>query len=90
MVINMKYFLYRLDPEGEAEIFGRFNNLSEAKLSAKLLMIEDSCFILSGDIRKMYFYEDNHNWEYEIITNKGQQDFLECYPDPHEYESELE
>lgn len=80
----MKYFLYRLDPEGEAEIFGRFNTLSEAKLSSKLLLIQESCFILSGDIKYMFTYADN-KWTVDIITDEGKLAFLECFKDPSTY-----
>jgi hypothetical protein len=55
-----------------------------AKMSADLLLVKESCFILSGDISKMYFYE-NGKWDYDIVTDKGKLSFLDCYPDPREY-----
>lgn len=83
----IKYFLYRIDENAEAEIYGRFESLSAAKMSADLLMIKDFCFILSGDMKKMYFYEDN-KWDYDILTEQGKFDFIECFPDPHDYVEE--
>lgn len=81
----MKYFLYRIDENGDAEIYGRFNSLFEAKMSARLLMIEDVSFILTGDIRKIYFFDDLE-WVYDILDDNGQMEFLEMYPNPAEYQ----
>lgn len=78
------YYLYRLNSKGEAEIYGKFELLSAAKLSASLLKIEDVSFILSGDISKIYFYEDG-NWDYDLFTYDGKSEFLRAFPDPREY-----
>jgi hypothetical protein len=85
--MNNSYYLYRLFPENdcEAEIFGKFSTLSEAKLSAKLLLINYSSFILSGDMTKIYFYDDKNGWDYDILTESGKTEFLEMYPDPSKY-----
>lgn len=81
----MKYYLYRINEDGDADIYACFDSLSAAKLSAKLLMIEEICFILVGDLSKMYFYEKD-SWEYDILTERGKMEFLEFYPDPKEYQ----
>jgi hypothetical protein len=48
-----EYFLYRIDSEANASIYGKFQTLSMAKMSAELLMIQEMCFILSGDMTKI-------------------------------------
>lgn len=80
----MKYFLYRIDENADGVIYGCFDSLSAAKLSAKLLLIEDLSFILSGDVSRIYFYE-NHEWDYDYLDDVGKMEFLEMYPDPREY-----
>ena len=82
--MNNYFYLYRLDPEGDGSIYGKFKTLSEAKLSAHLLMIKDFCFILTGDITKIYFYEDG-TWDYDLLTAKGRDEFLDIYPNPNDY-----
>lgn len=79
-----KYYLYRLDTEGDAEIYGAFTSLNMATLSASLLLIRDFCFILSGDLTKIYFY-NNGVWEYDILTEKGRTELFEIYPHPDDY-----
>lgn len=85
--MNNSYYLYRLfpDSDGDAEILGKFSTLSEAKMSANLLMINYSSFILSGDMTKIYFYDDKHGWDYDILTESGRLEFIEMYPDPNKY-----
>jgi hypothetical protein len=85
MVDRNDYFLYRIDENGDAEIYGRFRSLSEAKLSAKLLMIREFCMILSGDLTKLYFYNDDGTWDYDILTDKGRIEFFEMYQHPEDY-----
>lgn len=80
----MKYFLYRIDENGDADIYGRFESLSAAKMSAKLLMIEEVSFILTEDIKKIYFF-DECEWDYDLLDDKGRIEFLEIYPNPNEY-----
>ena len=79
------YFLYRIDENGDAEIYGKFSSLSAAKLSATLLLIKDFCFILTGDMSKIYFYDEKEGWDYDIMTAKGKLEFLDIYPNPNEY-----
>lgn len=83
--MNEHFFLYRLDEFGGAEIYGKFSSLSEAKLSASLLLIKDFCFILTSDMTKMYFYNEDGTWDYDILTDKGKLEFLDCYPNPNDY-----
>ena len=82
--MEKEFYLYKIDPDGNGEIYGKFQNLMMAKMSADLLLIKDYCFILSGDLTKIYFYE-NGIWDYDIITDKGKLDFLDIYPNPHDY-----
>ena len=82
--MDTNFYLYRLDPEGNGEIYGKFPNLMMAKMSADLLLIKDFCFILTGDMTKMYFYEDGV-WDYDVMTEKGKLDFLDCFPNPKDY-----
>ena len=82
--MDTNFYLYRLDPEGNGEIYGKFPNLMMAKMSADLLLIKDFCFILTGDMTKMYFYEDGI-WGYDVMTEKGKLDFLDCFPNPKDY-----
>jgi hypothetical protein len=80
------YFLYRLDKECDAQIYGKFESLSQAKMSAALLLIRNFCFILSSDFTKIYFYNsDNNTWNYDILTDKGRNELFEIYPDPRQY-----
>lgn len=83
----MKYYLYRLFPEkdADAEIFGCFSSLSEATLSAKLLLIQSSSFILSEDLSKIYFYNEDGSWDYDVLSESGKLSFLDMYPNPNEY-----
>lgn len=84
--MNNYFYLYRIDGNGDASIYGRFPSLSMAKLSAKMSMIQDVCFILSGDMTKIYFYE-KEKWSYDMLTPRGKLDFLECFPDPQKYKA---
>lgn len=79
------FFLYRLDDNGDATIYGKFPTLSQAKLSASLLLIKDFCFILTGDMNKIYFYDEKDGWGYDVLTQKGKVDFLCIYPNPNDY-----
>ena len=79
------FFLYRLDENGDGAIYGKFSTLSQAKLSANLLLIKDFCFILTGDMNKIYFYDEKDGWGYDILTQKGKIDFLGIYPNPKDY-----
>lgn len=79
------FFLYRIDEQGDATIYGKFTTLSQAKLSASLLLIKDFCFILTGDMNKIYFYDEKDGWDYDVMTQKGKLDFLDIYPDPKDY-----
>lgn len=79
------FFLYRLDENGDATIYGKFPTLSQAKLSANLLLIKDFCFILTGDMNKIYFYDEKDGWGYDVLTQKGKVDFLGIYPNPNDY-----
>lgn len=79
------FFLYRLDENGDATIYGKFPTLSQAKLSASLLLIKDFCFILTSDMNKIYFYDEKDGWGYDILTKKGKIDFLGIYPNPNDY-----
>lgn len=81
---DTNFYLYRLDDEGNGEIYGKFPTLMMAKMSADLLLIKDFCFILSGDMSRMYFYEDGV-WDYDLLTSKGVLDFLDCFPNPKYY-----
>jgi hypothetical protein len=79
------FFLYRIDEQGDATIYGKFPTLSQAKLSASLLLIKDFCFILTGDMNKIYFYDEKDGWDYDVMTQKGKLDFLDIYPNPKDY-----
>lgn len=79
------FYLYRLNNDGDGEIYGKFPSLMMAEMSANLLLIKESCFILSGDMTKIYFYNQNSEWEYDILTESGKIEFLEMYPDPSKY-----
>ena len=79
------FFLYRLDENGDGAIYGKFTTLSQAKLSANLLLIKDFCFILTGDMNKIYFYDEKDGWGYDVLTQKGKIDFLGIYPNPKDY-----
>lgn len=83
----MKYYLYRLYPEkdADAEIFGCFNSLSEATLSAKLLLIQSSSFIVSEDLSRIYFCNEDGCWDYDIMTDTGKLSFLDIYTNPKDY-----
>ena len=79
------FFLYRLDENGDATIYGKFPTLSQAKLSASLLLIKDFCFILTSDMNKIQFYDEKDGWGYDVLTQKGKTDFLGIYPNPNDY-----
>lgn len=80
------FYLYRLNSDGDGEIYGKFPSLMMAEMSAGLLLIKESCFILSGDMTKIYFYNhQNNEWEYDILTESGKDQFLDLYPNPSEY-----
>lgn len=85
MIDKNDYFLYRIDEDGNAKIYGRFTGLSAAKLSAKLLMISEFCMILSGDFTKLYFYNNDGTWDYDILTDKGRSEFFELFQHPEDY-----
>jgi hypothetical protein len=86
MEVDNNFYLYRLSPDGDGDVYGRFPNLMMAEMSADLLMIKDYCFILSGDMTKIYFYyPDKKEWDYDLLTEKGKLDFLDAFPNPKEY-----
>ena len=85
MVDKNDYFLYRISGNGEAEIYGMFRSLSEAKLSATLLMIREFCMILSGNLTKLYFYNDDGTWDYDILTKQSRIEFFTLYQHPEDY-----
>jgi hypothetical protein len=85
MIDKNDHFLYRIDADGNAKIYGRFISLSAAKLSAKLLMISEFCMILSGDFTKLYFCNDDGTWDYDILTDKGRVEFFELFQHPEDY-----
>jgi hypothetical protein len=82
--MNEYYYLYRIDENADASIYAKFPTLQMAKMSADLLLIKEFCFILSSDFTKLYFYEDGE-WSYDIMTEQGKLDFLDCFPDPKDY-----
>lgn len=82
--MSMDYYLYRLDENADAAIYGKFPTLQMAKMSAELLLIRDFCFILAGDFSKLYFYVKGE-WDYDTLTEKGRLEFLDCFPDPRDY-----
>ena len=63
-----KYFVYRISKDDKAEILSCFNSLSEAKLSVHLLQINDECFIVNGNLQRVYFHNSNGEWEYDLFT----------------------
>ena len=81
----MNYYLYRLNKDGEGEIYGKFISLQMAKLSAELLLIRESCFILQGDLSRLYFYNENGTWDYDLLTSLGKTEFFKVYPNPINY-----
>lgn len=83
-------FLYRIESDGSAEIYGEFTSLSAAKMSAKLLLIRDVCMILTGDLTKLYFYEEDGSWDCDILTDYGRTEFFKEYPHPKDYKNSLE
>lgn len=84
--MSMNFYLYRLDKDGGADIYAKFPSLQMAQMSADLLLIKESCFILSGDMTKIYFYEPESNyWSYDILTEDGKLSFLDVYPNPINY-----
>ena len=85
MINKSNYYLYRLDENGDGEIYGKFHSLSAAILSAKLLLINEFCMILSGDLTRLYFYNEDGTWDYDILTDKGRIEFFEMYPNPEDY-----
>lgn len=81
----MDYYLYRIDETGEGDIYGKFHSLSAAAMSAKLLMIEELSFILSGDMNRVYFFNKDRRWDYDLLTERGKLSFLDMYPSPYDY-----
>lgn len=81
----MDYYLYRIDETGDGDIYGKFNSLSAAAMSAKLLMIEELSFILSGDMNRVYFFNKDRRWDYNLLTERGRLSFLDMYPSPYDY-----
>lgn len=79
------YYLYRVDEHGDAKIYAKFPTLQMAQMSADLLLIKELSFILSGDISKIYFYNEDGTWDYDVITKSGKEDFLLLYPSPDSY-----
>ena len=79
-----EHLLYRVYPDGKAIILGKFETLAMAKLSASLLQLEKSSFILAADMSKIYFYTNN-DWEADIFTPEGRESFLRIYPNPFDY-----
>lgn len=84
--MDKNYYLYRIDSDANAKIFGRFPTLQMAKMSASLSLFKDLCFILSGDMTKIYFYyPDKKDWDYDLLTEEGRLDFLDTFPSPKDY-----
>lgn len=81
------YYLYRVDERGDAKIYAKFPSLQMAQMSASLLLINELSFILSEDVTRIYFYNEDGTWDYDIITPSGKYDFLSIYPDPKSYET---
>lgn len=79
------FYLYRITETGDGEIYGKFDSLSLAKMSAHLLCIKEICFILSGDLTKLYFYNEDGSWDYDILTDSGREEFLQIYQNPLDY-----
>lgn len=79
------YYLYKINEDGTASIYGKFPSLQMATMSANLLMINDICFIVNEDVTKMYFYEDDSGWDYDILTEDGRKEFLQAYQNPLDY-----
>jgi hypothetical protein len=79
------YYLYRVDGNGDAKIYAKFPSLQMAQISADLLLIKELSFILSEDITRIYFYNEDGTWDYDIITSSGKEDFLKIYPNPKDY-----
>lgn len=80
-----KYFVYRISKDDKTEILCCFNSLSEAKLSVHLLQINDECFIVNGNLQRVYFLNSNGEWEYDLFTPEGKLDFLDMFPNPQDY-----
>lgn len=89
MVDRNDCFLYRIDENGNAEIYGKFKSLSAAKLSAKLLLIQDVSMILTSGLTKLYFCDDSGVWDYDILTDEGRVEFFKLYPHPKDYKDTI-
>ena len=48
-------------------------------------MIKELCMILSGDLTRLYFYNEDGTWDYDILTAKGRLDFFDLYQHPESY-----
>ena len=83
--MKTSYYLYRLNKEGSGEIYGEFDSLFGAKMSASLLKIEDKSFILSGDLNRIYFCDESGVWDYDLLTDVGKKELFYIYPNPKEY-----
>lgn len=81
------YYLYRVDEHGDAKIYAKFPTLQMAQMSADLLLIKELCFILTDDVTRIYFYNEDDTWDYDIMTPSGKEDFLSIYPDPKSYDT---
>lgn len=88
--MSEKYYLYRITEDGDASIYGQFESLSMAKMSASLLLIKDFCFILDENVSKIYFYDQESGWYCDIFSSDGRVEFLETYPSPKEYHCAVE
>lgn len=80
----MKYYIYRIDENADTKIYGCFDSLSAAKMSASLSLVKDVVFILTDDISRMYFYE-NGEWVYDLLNDEARLSFLDIYPNPNDY-----
>lgn len=79
------YYLYRVYDNGEAKIYGKFNSLSAATLSAKLLLINNMSFITNEDLSKVYFYNTDNIWELNALTEEAKKTIFSVYPLPSSY-----
>lgn len=85
--MSNEYYLYRVDEHGDAKIYAKFPTLQMAQMSADLLLIKELCFILTDDVTRIYFYNEDGTWDYDIIAPSGKEDFLSIYPDPKSYDA---
>lgn len=79
------YYLYRVYPGGDAEIYGKFESLAAAMLSAKLLLINSMSFIVNEDLSKIYFYNTDGTWECNLLTEETKAKMFDIYPPPSSY-----